>query len=87
VSQYDQWHKYDNDEWRFLAALGKRIRARRKELGISRHLMEFLADTSRTTLYCIEHGTRQMNVLTLRKYANALNVTSDFILYGDESND
>lgn len=69
----------------FDKSIGLRIRGVRDNLGWSREKLAEEARVSRTTVYHVENGRRGTTAETLAKICFALNVTSDYILYGNES--
>lgn len=62
--------------------LGFRIYCLRKEKGYSRETLAELADISSGFLYEIEVGKKGFSALTLKLLSNALNVSSDYLLFG-----
>lgn len=63
---------------------GKRVLQLRKERGYTREKLAELADISVQFLADIEKGRKNMTVTTLRKLSNALLVTTDRIVNGEE---
>ena len=55
-------------------AVGKALRGRRKEKGISQDVLSGFAGIARTHLTMIENGTKQANFETLWKIALALDI-------------
>lgn len=64
--------------------VGGRINETRKNRGYTREKLSELADVSVQFLADIEKGRKSMTVATLRRIAAALNVTTDYIVNGDE---
>lgn len=64
--------------------IGKRISYVRKERGFSQEHLAELADISTQYLSIIENDKKNMSVAVLTSIADALNVTTDFIIYGRE---
>ncbi|WP_346026360.1 helix-turn-helix transcriptional regulator [Beduinella massiliensis] len=62
--------------------IGKRIRRRRDELGLSREKVAEMADISPQFLAEVEKGNKSMTIPPLGRLASALNVSTDFIVYG-----
>lgn len=62
--------------------LGFRIYCLRKEKGYSRETLAELADISSGFLYEIEVGKKGFSALTLKLLSNALDVSSDYLLFG-----
>lgn len=68
----------------FDKAIGLRIRSIRDSLGWTREKLAEEAKISRTTVYNVENGRRGTTAETLAKICLALNIASDYILYGSE---
>lgn len=68
-----------------MPSIGKRIAYIRKERGYTQEKLAELADISIQFLSDIENNKKSMTVTTLRKIADCLNVTTDYIIYGRES--
>ena len=64
------------------AETGSRILLLRKERQLTRERLAEQADISVQFLADIEKGKKNMTVTTLRKLANALNVSTDYIVNG-----
>lgn len=64
--------------------VGKRIEDKRKCRGYTREKLAELADVSVQFLADIEKGRKSMTVATLRRIADALDVTTDYIVNGVE---
>lgn len=67
-----------------LAAIGRQLRQQRTELGLTREKMAELADIGTGYYGQLEIGTSQMSLDTLLKLAQAMHVSTDYILYGDD---
>lgn len=66
------------------ASIGKRIRELRTERGFTREQLAEYADISSDFLGVVEVGKCGMKVQNLAKLAAALNVTTDYLIYGAE---
>ncbi|MDO5299192.1 MAG: helix-turn-helix transcriptional regulator [Clostridia bacterium] len=64
------------------ALVGQRIRRRRMELGLSREKLSELSEVSVQFISDIERGNKSMTIRTLKRLANALDVSSDYIVFG-----
>ena len=62
-----------------LKEIGKRLRDRRIELGLTREKMSELADIGSGY-----YGTSQMSIDTLAKLSKSMHLSTDYILFGDE---
>lgn len=62
------------------AAMGQRIKAKRKELHLTQEQLAEYADISASFLGHIERGTRIASIETLYAICKALNVSSDYLL-------
>ncbi len=67
-----------------LVEIGQRLRQRRTELGLTREKMSELADIGTGYYGQLEIGTSQMSLDTLLKLAQAMHVSADYILFGDD---
>lgn len=67
-----------------MISIGRRISGVRKERGYTQEKLAELADISIQFLSDIENDKKNMTVKTLRKIADALHVTTDYIIYGRE---
>lgn len=63
---------------------GKRIYRIRKEKGYTRDMLADKAGISSKFLYEIECGTKRFSAEYLGRIAKALNVSCDYLLFGDE---
>ncbi|MBD5156130.1 MAG: helix-turn-helix transcriptional regulator [Butyrivibrio sp.] len=68
----------------FDAEIGMRIRKIRKERKYSREELAEYADISVNFLGAVETGKKGMKVQYLANIAKALNVTTDYLIYGSE---
>ena len=62
------------------AAIGERVRNRRKVLHITQEKLAEMVDVSTSFIGHIERGTRKLSVETLYKLCKALGTTADFLL-------
>ena len=62
--------------------IGNRIRQARKECGYTQEQLAEYAEISVDFLGLIETGRNSMKVQILAKIASALNVTTDYLIYG-----
>lgn len=67
------------------AIFGMRIRSVREYQKLSREKLAELANISTQFLADIENGKKGMTVVTLRKICCALHISSDSIIFGNES--
>ncbi len=65
-----------------LAEIGGRIKAYRKSLGISQEKLAEMVFVSPHYIYEIERGTKSMSLETLINLSEALNLSTDYILFG-----
>ena len=64
-----------------MAEIGKRIRLRREELGITQEELAYrLGYKSKTTIAKIENGTNDIVQSKVLAFANALNTTSAYLM-------
>lgn len=68
----------------FDVEIGMRIRKIRKERKYSREELAEYADISVNFLGAVETGKKGMKVQNLANIAKALNVTTDYLIYGSE---
>ena len=66
--------------------VGDRINILRKQQGLTREKLAEMSDISVQFLADIEKGRKNMTVTTLRKVANALLVSTDYIVNGIPEN-
>ncbi len=64
--------------------VGKRINEIRKYRGYTREKLSEMADVSVQFLADIEKGRKSMTIATLRRIADALNISTDYIVNGTE---
>lgn len=67
-----------------LAEIGGRIKARRKALGISQEKLAEMVFVSPHYIYEIERGSKAMSLETLTNLSAAMNISTDYILFGGE---
>lgn len=67
--------------------LGRRIAARRRELGLKQWQVNEIADLSDKYLSNIERATSVLSVDVLMKICGALHTTPDYLLLGTSVND
>lgn len=67
-----------------LLALGKLVKTKRTELGISQEELGFRANLDRTYISGIERGVRNPSLTALVTLANGLGITVSELLYGLE---
>ena len=65
--------------------IGRRIRELREYQHMTREVLAEYADTSIQFLADIECGRKGMTTYTLFKLANALHVSADYIIYGQDN--
>ena len=63
--------------------IGKRVRDRRETMGLTREQLAEQAQLSVQFLADIEAGRKNMTTNSLYKVTKALNLSSDFILFGE----
>jgi len=63
-----------------LIALGKAIRSKRKEQGVSQEKLAFLAGIDRSYIGRVERGDNNVAILTLQKIAMALEISLSNLL-------
>jgi len=67
----------------FLSNMGKRIFERRKELRLSQEELAERADTNKQTISLAEHGKQELRASNVVKIANALGISTDYLLKGE----
>ncbi|MCM1166517.1 MAG: helix-turn-helix transcriptional regulator [Lachnospiraceae bacterium] len=67
----------------FNKEVGGRIKEIRKERGITQEQLAEYADVSVDFIGLVETGKSTLKVSTLAKIATALNISSDYLIYGD----
>ena len=66
-------------------AIGRRLRAARREKDLTQEKLAELADISESFLGHIERGGKVLSVETLAKLANALGLSVEYIIAGEHS--
>ncbi|KAA8669682.1 helix-turn-helix domain-containing protein [Clostridium sp. HV4-5-A1G] len=66
-------------------AIGERIRIEREKLNLTREEFSELISISSVFLSQIERGERQMSMNTLIKVSTELDVSIDYIIWGEDS--
>ena len=66
-------------------AIGARIRAKREQMGYTREQLAEKLDISSKFCSDIELGARGMSLATLVNLSQALYLSTDYILFGDET--
>lgn len=64
--------------------IGRRLREKRKALGLTREQFAELADISVGFYAQIEVGTSQMSIDTLIKISKAMHLSMEYVLFGTE---
>lgn len=67
-----------------MIAIGSRIKAERKRLGISQEKLSEIIGVSPHYIYEIERGMKAMSLETLINIINALEISSDYLLFGKQ---
>lgn len=62
--------------------LGERIRRRRMKLGMTQQELADACGFSEEHCKQVEYGNKALSIYTLRSVATALNVSTDYLLYG-----
>ena len=65
-----------------LEAIGCRIKAERKKLGLSREKLSELVSVTPHYIYEIERGTKAMSMETLINLCTAMELSADYVLFG-----
>jgi transcriptional regulator with XRE-family HTH domain len=68
-------------------AVGLRVKVEREKLGYTREVFSEMVGIAPVYLGQIERAERKMSLDTFVKVASSLNVTLDYLIYGDESYD
>jgi len=68
-----------------LVAIGRRLRQRRQELGLSRERMAELADISTGYYGQLEVGSSQMSLDTLMQLSRSMHLSTDYLLFGEQT--
>jgi len=71
------------DKEMFLQEVGQRIIERRKKLGITQETLAEISDVTTQFVSYAESGKRAMRPENLLKIANAIGVSTDYLLTGD----
>ena len=69
-----------------LVEIGGRIKVYRKNIGISQEKLAEMIFVSPHYIYEIERGMKAMSLETLINMSAALNLSTDYILFGDQVN-
>ena len=67
------------------AEIGARIKARRLELGLTRERLAKLSDYSTTFIQDVERGYSGLSSESIRAFSMALNISTDNLLFGNET--
>lgn len=67
-----------------LIEIGGRIKAYRKSMGISQEKLAEMINVSPHYIYEIERGTKTMSLETFATLSEALNLSTDYILFGNQ---
>lgn len=70
-----------------LIAIGSRIKAERKSRGISQERLAEAVSVTPHYIYEIERGTKAMSLETLINITVALEISSDYLLFGNRPNE
>lgn len=70
-----------------LVEIGARIKAYRKSIGISQEKLAEMINVSPHYIYEIERGTKTMSLETFVTLSEALNLSTDYILFGNKKDD
>jgi transcriptional regulator with XRE-family HTH domain len=70
-----------------LKGVGIRIKTEREKFGYIRDKFSEIVGISSVYLSQIERGERQMSLITLIKVATSLNLSLDYLIFGDEALD
>lgn len=70
-----------------LIEIGARIKAYRKSMGISQEKLAEMINVSPHYIYEIERGTKTMSLETFVTLSEALNLSTDYILFGNKKDD
>ncbi|MBV7276442.1 helix-turn-helix transcriptional regulator [Clostridium sp. PL3] len=66
-------------------SIGERIKLEREKLNLTRDELSESVSISNIFLSQIERGERQMSIPTLIRVANKLNLSLDYIIWGEDS--
>lgn len=67
--------------------MGGRIKAYRKSMGISQEKLAEMINVSPHYIYEIERGTKTMSLETFVTLSEVLNLSADYILFGNKKDD
>ena len=70
-----------------LTGIGKRVRTTREHYKLTREQLAEMANISPQFLVHIENGTKSMTANTICNLSKALNVSTDYLLFGSEDTD
>ena len=70
-----------------IIAIGGRIKAERKRLGISQEKLAEIVSVSPHYIYEIERGMKAMSLETLINIINALEISADYLIFGKQQCD
>lgn len=68
-------------------AIGYRMRKERESLKLTREKFAEIVDFSPLYIGQLERGERQMSLIALVKISNCLHVSTDYLIYGNETED
>ena len=68
---------------KFLAEIGKRLLARRKQLGLTQEELAERADTTTQTVSTAENGRKALRPENIIKLCSALNISEVYLLRGE----
>lgn len=68
-------------------AIGHRIRTEREALSLTREKFAEIVDFSPLYIGQLERGERQMSLIALVKISNCLHISTDYLIYGNKSED
>ncbi|MBP1560752.1 MAG: helix-turn-helix transcriptional regulator [Oscillospiraceae bacterium] len=69
-----------------LKEIGSRIKAERKSQNLSQEKLAEIINVSPHYIYEIERGLKAMSLETLINLSTALNISTDYVLFGDKQN-
>ena len=70
-----------------LIEMGNRIKVERKSRGISQEILAELINVTPHYIYEIERGLKSMSLETLVNVSKALQLSADYILFGDRQDE
>lgn len=68
-----------------LSKIGSRIKAERKKIGLSQESLAEIIGVTPHYIYEIERGLKAMSLETLVNLSSAMNLSADFILFGEKT--